>query len=92
MESVVDISPVSFSDSTHRCSIFQFEGYKYDPELIFCDLGHVAQSASRGAKTLAAVFPSVLLVEPFLMIAFLNRLVYKTTKNQVEALGHRQLG
>lgn len=71
---------------------FQFEGYEYDPELIFCDLGHVAQSASSGVKTLAAVFPSVLLVAPFLIIALLNWLVYKTAKNQVEALGHRQLG
>lgn len=43
-------------------------------------------------KTLAAVFPSVLLVGPFLIIALLNWLVYKTAKNQVEALGHRQLG
>lgn len=72
--------------------LFQFEGYKYDPELIFCDLGHVAQSASSGVKTLAAVFPSVLLVGPFLIIALLNWLVYKTARNQVEALGHRQLG
>lgn len=71
---------------------FQFEGYKYDSELIFCDLGHVAQSDSSGVKTFAAVFPSVLLVGPFLIIVFLNWLVYKTAKNQVEALGHRQLG
>ena len=32
---------------------FQFEGYKYDSELIFCDLGHVAQSDSSGVKTFA---------------------------------------
>ena len=70
---------------------FQFGGYKYDSELIFCDLGHVAQSDSSGVKTFAAVFSSGLLVGPFLIIVVLNWLVYKTAKNQ-EALGHRQLG
>ena len=71
--------PIGFSITP----FIKWEEYVYNPEVFFCQQGVTAQSETSGWRI---AFALIFLVVPFLVIALLNWLVYKTAKLQANAV------